>query len=74
MIFSSVSTTKEQCEGVADTFALLGFLARTVDRYPFHTYFPHGHGIVSVGCFFFIGCLQTGQFLLHIFASKSALS
>jgi hypothetical protein len=37
-------------------------------------YFPQEHAIVSVGSFFRIGCLQTGQFLRHIadIASKKA--
>jgi hypothetical protein len=44
-------------------------LGRVLGSYPFQTYFPHGHAIVSVGSFFCSGCLHTGQLLLHIFAS-----
>jgi hypothetical protein len=43
-------------------------LRRTCEKesYPFQTYLPQGQGIVSVGCFFTIGCRHTGQFLRHM--------
>jgi hypothetical protein len=33
---------------------------------PFQTYLPQGQGTVSVGFFFAIGRLHTGQFFRHI--------
>ena len=50
----------DQIQGMGNTWGDAPSVA------PFQTYLTQGQGTVSVGCFFAIGCLQTGQFLPHI--------
>lgn len=45
-----------------------GFFLRSKQGQPFQTNLPQEQETVSAGCFFTNGCLQTGQFLRHIFA------